>query len=97
MRSFENRSEVDRLFRTLVYNLADKKQFPTIELVEWDPTLGWFPENLPALQQFCVDMGLKLESVPGDVFAFYGTEPLLMDDEIEEGWVVVTDLHLAFT
>lgn len=95
MEFFKHESEIDFLLRTLVYNLADKKRFPKIEFVEWNPTLGWFPDNLPALQRFCGDMGLRLESVSGDVGDFYDAEPLLMDDESEEGWVVVTDLHLA--
>jgi hypothetical protein len=97
MESSRSEFEVHLLLETLACGFAKKKQFPMVELVEWNPTLGWFPDSLPALQQFFIDVGLRLESIAGDAADFYDAEPLLMDDESEEGWVVVTDLHLATT
>jgi len=95
MELLKHESEVDHLLRAQGCYFAYKKQRMKVELVEWNPTLGWFPDNLPALQKHYLDMGLRLESVAGDVSDFYDAEPLLMDDESEKGWVVVTDLHLA--
>ncbi|KAJ4325360.1 hypothetical protein N0V94_000702 [Neodidymelliopsis sp. IMI 364377] len=66
-----------------------------VALVDWSPTMGWFPDNLPVLQREFSDLGLRLTSVAGDVKDFFESEPLLMDEEEgEEGWVIVTDLGL---
>lgn len=87
--------DVDHVLRAQGCHFGHQNRCIVVELVEWNPTLGWFPDNLSALQRFFVDVGSRLESVPGNVSDFYDTEPLLMDDESEDGWVVVTDLHLA--
>lgn len=83
------------LLRCLAYALADAKRFLRVEVVDWNPSLGWFPDDLPVLQSLYTELGLELKSIGGDAAKIYGAEPLLMDDESEEGWVVVTDLHLA--
>lgn len=88
-------SEVDLFLQTQACNFARADQRVKVELVEWNPTLGWFPDNLAALQRYFVGMSCQLESIPGDVSDFYDAEPLIIDDGGEEGWVVVTDLHLA--
>lgn len=67
----------------------------TVEVVDWDPMLGWFPENLPDLQKTYSGSKLRLKSVPRDAFEIYGAEPLLIDEETEPDWVFVTDLRLA--
>ncbi|KAF3033413.1 hypothetical protein E8E12_001389 [Didymella heteroderae] len=88
-------SDIELFLHRLASNLAHEKRFLRVEVVEWNPILGWYPNSLPALQRLYVDVGLRLESVAGEEADFYDVEPLLVDDESEEGWVVVTDLHLA--
>ncbi|KAF3051127.1 hypothetical protein E8E11_008428 [Didymella keratinophila] len=95
MEFLNHEAEVDHLLRAQGCYFAYEERRMKVELVEWNPTLGWFPDNLPVLQKYYLDMGMRLESVVGDVSNFYNAEPLLMDDESEQGWVVVTDLHLA--
>lgn len=86
---------VGELLKTFAYALSSARRALTVEVVEWDPTLGWFPDNLPLLQKTYHDLGLQLVSIAGDVDDIYGAEPLLTDDESEEGWTIVTDLQLA--
>lgn len=71
-----------------------RPRLKTVEVVDWDPTLGWFPENFPVLQNVYSEMGLRLESVVGDVQDIYGAEPLRMEEDVEPGWVLITDLRL---
>ena len=80
-------------FRSTLVSL--RLGWEVIELVDWDPTLGWFPENLPLLQKIYSDVGLRFTSVAGDAVDMYGAEPLLIDEETEEDWVLVTDLRLS--
>lgn len=87
--------DFDHLLRAQACNFAHENRRLKVQLVEWNPLLGWFPGNLPVLQQYFADVGLRLESITGEVFDFYDAEPLIMDEESEEGWVVVTDLLLA--
>lgn len=87
-------SGIEDLLLAFAYALADARRAVTVQVVEWDPTLGWLPENLPALQRIYIDLGLRLMSCPGLVDDIYGAEPLFTDDQSEEGWVVVTDLRL---
>ncbi|KZM23567.1 uncharacterized protein EKO05_0011272 [Ascochyta rabiei] len=67
-----------------------------IVLSDWRPTLGWYPDALAALQQEFQAVGVRLGSVAGDVRGFYEAEPLLVDEEAEAGWVVVTDLGFGW-
>lgn len=95
MQNLKCEVEADHLLRAQAYHFAHEDRRMKVQLVEWNPMLGWFPDNLAALQHFFFNLGLRLESIPGAVAGFYDAEPLLMDDGSEEGWVVVTDLHLA--
>ncbi|KAJ4369500.1 hypothetical protein N0V86_009335 [Didymella sp. IMI 355093] len=82
---------VEVLLKELACAFADANRSLRVEVVEWHPMLGWFPENLPMIEKMYAELGLKIASIGGDVNYFYDAEPLLMDDESEEGWVVVTD------
>ena len=64
----------------------------TVELIEWDPLLGWYPSKFTMLQRIYTELGLQLLSVPGEVSSFHDEEPVVMDEETEaeEGWVLVT-------
>lgn len=71
-----------------------RPQLKTIEVVDWDPTLGWYPCNVSMLLNIYSELGLRFVSVAGDVQDIYGAEPLLTDEDTEPGWVLVTDLRL---
>jgi hypothetical protein len=90
----ENDHRVEALLKDLACALADANHPLKVEIVEWNPTLGWFPDDLPIIEKMYAELGLEIVSIAGDVGDFYNAEPLLMDDESEEGWVVVTDLDL---
>ncbi|KAJ4986377.1 hypothetical protein SVAN01_08069 [Stagonosporopsis vannaccii] len=88
--------DLDMFLRGFASALASAQcALKTVEVVDWDPTLGWFPENLLGLQKTYSELGLRLGSVARDVLEIYGAEPLLVDEETEEEWVMVTDLRLA--
>jgi hypothetical protein len=65
----------------------------TLELVDWDPLVGWLPDQFPYLQKLYRQSGLRLGAVCGDAIKIHGAEPLVME-EVENGeWVMVTDLR----
>lgn len=85
---------LDAFLRALVGVVASTRpSMEEVQIVEWDPMRGWFPDDLPALQKAYADLSVRLGSSNGDVMDFYGAEPLLID-EVEEGWLLVTDLRL---
>ncbi|XPS80543.1 hypothetical protein M3J09_012495 [Ascochyta lentis] len=88
--------DITPFLRTLLPVLSlTKSQLSTIVLSDWRPTLGWFPDALPALQREFGDVGVRLCSVAGEMGDFYDMAPLIVDERVEEGWVVVTDLGLV--
>ena len=68
-----------------------------VELVDWPPVMGYFPDSLPMLQKLYRDLNLRLGSVCGDVLDFFETDPLLVEEDAEEDWIMVTDLKFIST
>ena len=68
-----------------------------VELVDWDPLIGWFPESLASLQDVFWRAGMRLGAHCGDAVELYGAEPLLQE-EVEGGeWILVTGLISSST
>ncbi|KAF2624804.1 hypothetical protein BU25DRAFT_413343 [Macroventuria anomochaeta] len=87
---------LENFLRAFAHTLASERPgMEVVELVGWDPMLGWFPDNLPALQEVYAHSGLRLGSVCGDILDIHGAEPLLINEDTEPDWVVVTDLRLS--
>ena len=89
---------LDEFLRVLASTIVSAR--PTlgvVELVDWPPVMGYFPDSLPMLQKLYRDLNLRLGSVCGDVLDFFETDPLLVEEDAEEDWIMVTDLKFIST